>query len=170
MSGTWQSQVTVSPSRLRGRHAERAEVTMGEAREVMDRLTAAVESKDFKAAAECYAPNAVALTPDLGAITGREAIVEYLTEIADAFPDMRYEHQAKHESGGAVIDEGYLIGTNTAPLPMPSGESIPATGKQIRVRSCDAATVEGGLVTSHRFYFDQMEFLGQLGLLPDDIP
>jgi len=32
------------------------------------------------------------------------------------------------------------------------------------------ATVEDGAVTSHRFYFDQMEFLGQLGLLPDDIP
>jgi ketosteroid isomerase-like protein len=50
---------------------------------------------------------------------------------------------------------------------MPSGESIPPTGKQIRVRDCDVATVEGGLVTSHNFYFDQMEFRGQLGLLPE---
>jgi hypothetical protein len=50
---------------------------------------------------------------------------------------------------------------------MPSAESIPATGKQIRVRDCDVATVTGGLLTRHRFYFDQMEFLGQLGLLPE---
>jgi hypothetical protein len=35
------------------------------------------------------------------------------------------------------------------------------------MRSCDVAEVEGGLITSHRFYFDQMDFLGQLGLLPD---
>jgi ketosteroid isomerase-like protein len=66
-----------------------------------------------------------------------------------------------------AIDEGFVTGTHTAPLPMSSGESIPPTGKQIRVRDCDVATVEGGLVTSHNFYFDQMEFLGQLGLLPE---
>jgi hypothetical protein len=28
-------------------------------------------------------------------------------------------------------------------------------------------TVENGVITSHRFYFDQMEFLGQLGLTGD---
>ncbi len=50
---------------------------------------------------------------------------------------------------------------------MPDGQSIPPTGKNVRVRGCDAATVEDGLVTSHRFYFDQMELLGQLGLAPE---
>jgi hypothetical protein len=35
------------------------------------------------------------------------------------------------------------------------------------MRSCDVATVEEGVVTSHRFYFDSMEFLGQLGLAPE---
>ena len=141
---------------------------MGEAREVMDRLTAAAfETKDFSAAAECYADGAVAVTPDQGEITGREAIADYLREFADPFPDLRYEYEAKHESGNVAIDEWYTTGTNTAPLPMPTGETIPATEKQIRVRGCDVATVEGGLITSHRIYFDQMEFLGQLGLLPE---
>ena len=66
-----------------------------------------------------------------------------------------------------AIDEGFLAGTNTGPPPLPSGESLPPTGKSIRVRSCDIAHVEGGLITTHHFYFDQMEFLGQLGLLPE---
>jgi ketosteroid isomerase-like protein len=141
---------------------------MGEAREVMDRFTAAAtESKDFRAVADCYAQDAVAVTPDQGEIRGGDAIADYLRQFTDAFSDIRFEPVAKHEAGNVAIDEGYLTGTNTAPLPMPSGESIPATGKQIRVRSCDVATVEGGLVTSHRFYFDQMELLGQLGLLPE---
>jgi ketosteroid isomerase-like protein len=43
-----------------------------------------------------------------------------------------------------------------------------ATGNRVRLRSCDAATVEDGLVTSHRFYYDQMEFLRQLGLTPEE--
>ena len=146
---------------------EEEEEDMGEAREVMDRLTAALDAHDVKAAAECYATDAVAVTPDQGEIRGREAIAEYLRQLTDPFPDARYEPQHGHESGNVAIDEGYVVGTHNAPLPLPSGESVPATGKQIRVRSCDIASVEGGLVTSHRFYFDQMEFLGQLGLLPE---
>ena len=141
---------------------------MGEARDVMDRLTTAVsETKDFQAAAECYSTDAVAVTPDQGELSGRDAIAEYLSQLTDSFSDLRYEYVAKHESGNVAIDEGYVVGTNTGPLPMPSGETVPATGKQIRVRSCDVATVEGGMVTNHRFYFDQMEFLNQLGLLPE---
>jgi ketosteroid isomerase-like protein len=141
---------------------------MGEAREVMDRLTAAAtETKDFRAVAECYAFDAIAVTPDQGEIRGGEAIADYLRQFSDAFPDIRFEHAHKHEAGNVAIDEGYITGTHTAPLPMPSGESIPPTGKQIRVRDCDVATVEGGLVTSHHFYFDQFEFLGQLSLLPE---
>jgi ketosteroid isomerase-like protein len=140
---------------------------MGEAREVMNRITAALDAQDLEAAAECYATDAVAETPDQGQIRGREAIAEYFRQLTDAFPDVRYEPQHEHESGNVAIDEGYVVGTHTAPLPLPSGESVPATGKQIRVRSCDIISVEDGLVTSHRFYFDQMEFLGQLGLLPE---
>jgi len=140
---------------------------MGEAREVMDRATAAMMAKDPEAAAVCYAADAVATTPDEGEISGREAISKYLVQLIEAFPDVGYEYVQQHESGLVAIDEGYVIGTNTGPLLMPSGESLPATGKQIRVRSCDVANVEGGLITTHRFYFDQMEFLGQLGLLPD---
>ena len=141
---------------------------MGEARDVMDRLTTAVsETKDFQAAAECYSTDAVAVTPDQGELSGRDAIAEYLSQLTDSFSDLRYEYVAKHESGNVAIDEGYVVGTNTGPLPMPSGETVPATGKQIRVRSCDVVTVEDGMVTNHRFYFDQMEFLNQLGLLPE---
>jgi ketosteroid isomerase-like protein len=55
----------------------------------------------------------------------------------------------------------------TAPLPTPTGEAIPATGKPVRVRACDIVTVQNGVITSLRFYFDQMEVLGQLGLLPE---
>jgi ketosteroid isomerase-like protein len=110
-----------------------------------------------------YAPDSVAVTPDQGEVRGREQIVQYLMQFADAFPDLRYESLHAHESGNTAIDEGFVVGTHTQPLPMPGGESLPPTGKQIRVRSVDVATVEDGVVTSHRFYFDQMEFLGQLG-------
>jgi predicted ester cyclase len=84
---------------------------------------------------------------------------------------MQYEYLAKHESGDVAIDEGHFTGTNTGDIPGPGGESIPATGKQVRVRECDVVTVDDyGLIREHRFYFDQMELLGQLGLLPETTP
>jgi ketosteroid isomerase-like protein len=144
------------------------EIMMGEARELMNRVTTAVTTgSDVKAAEQCYAADAVAMTPDQGEIRGREQIAEWLRQFVDAFSDLTYEAIQEHEVGNVAIDEGYFNGTHTGALTGPTGESIPATGKQVRVRSCDVATVENGLITQHRFYYDQMEFLGQLGLLPE---
>jgi ketosteroid isomerase-like protein len=140
---------------------------MGEARQVMDAITQAVFQKDLEAAANLYAPDAVMATPDQGELRGREQIIGYLKQFNDAFPDSSYEPAYAHESGNTAVDEGYFVGTNTAPLTLPTGEELPATGKQVRVRACDIATVQNGVITSHRFYFDQMDFLGQLGLLPE---
>ena len=117
---------------------------MGEARRVMDAMTDATLQSDLEAAADLYAPDAVIVTPDQGELRGREQIVEYLKEINDAFPDNSYESAYKHESGDTAIDEGYFVGTNTAPLSLPTGESAPATGKAVRVRVCDIATVQDG--------------------------
>ena len=139
---------------------------MGEARTVMDRVTRAFTNQDLDAVAACYAEDAVAVTPDVGEIHGREAIRDYFTGQVEAFPDSGYESLHKHEAGNVAIDEGYFTGTHTGSFAMPSGDNVPPTGKRVRVRACDIATVDGGVITRHHFYFDQMEFLGQLGLLP----
>jgi steroid delta-isomerase-like uncharacterized protein len=138
---------------------------MGEAREVLDRLTDAVFRKDWEAVARLYAADAVVVTPDAGEIRGNEEVAAWYGEFLDAFPDARYESAYAHELGNTAIDEGYFVGTNTGTLRSPTGETIPATGRSVRFRACDFATVEGGVITSHRHYFDQMEFLGQLGLM-----
>lgn len=142
---------------------------MGQAREAMDRLTAAVTARDKQTQAACYSADAVAFTPEEGKLVGPEAISNYLSQFGESFPDITYEYADRYEAGNVAIDEGFVVGTNTGPLLMPSGESLPPTGKSIRVRSCDVAHVEDGLITSHHFYFDQMEFLGQLGLLPESL-
>jgi ketosteroid isomerase-like protein len=141
---------------------------MGEAREVFDRETEAVfTTRDLKAAAELYAEEVVAVTPDQGEISGRQRIVEWHKQFMDAFPDARYQSERKYESGNVAINEGSVVGTNTGPISAASGETIPATGREINLRACDIAEVQGGVIVAHRFYFDQMAFLGQLGLLPD---
>jgi ketosteroid isomerase-like protein len=137
---------------------------VAQARQVMNRVTQAVVDNDLEAAKACYAEDAVVETPDEGTLRGREAIGDWLGRFATAFPDGTYELVAGHEADSTAIDEGFFVGTHTGPLTGPDGQEIPPTGKKIRLRACDCATVEDGVITSHRFYYDQMALLEQLGL------
>ena len=142
---------------------------MGEAREVMDRLTDALTTHpDLKVIAELYAEDAVARTPDEGEIRGRDNIVEYWRQMTEAVPEATFETLHAYEAGDTAIDEGFFSGRNTGPIQLPTGETLPATQKQVRIRGVDIATVKDGRIVDYRLYFDEMEFLGQLGLLPDD--
>lgn len=140
---------------------------MGAARATIDRMTAAMVNHDVAALAATYAEDAVAVTPDEGELKGRDEIARYLGGLLSAIPDFTWEPLAEHESGDTSIDEGWFTGTNTGPLPLPDGSIIPATGRPVRVRGCDIATVAGGLIVRHHFYYDQMELLTQLGLAPE---
>ncbi|MGH9282183.1 MAG: ester cyclase [Acidimicrobiales bacterium] len=139
---------------------------MGEARQVLDQMTKCMENHDMEGLADLYAEDATATTPDAGELNGRDAIVGYLTGFSVAVPDFRWESFAEHESGDTAGDEGWVCGTNTGPIELPDGTVIPATGRPVRLRGVDLATVRNGQVVRHNFYFDQMELLTQLGLAP----
>ncbi|MFF4506194.1 ester cyclase [Streptomyces sp. NPDC001401] len=143
---------------------------MGQAREVMDRLTEAVTTHaDPKTISELYAPDAVAFTPDGGEIRGRDNIAEYWRQMTDAIPEGSFETVHSYEIGNTAIDEGFFSGRNTGPIQLPSGDTLPPTQKEVRIRGVDLATVDAdGRIADYRLYFDEMEFLGQLGLLPDE--
>ncbi|HWH27792.1 MAG TPA: ester cyclase [Mycobacteriales bacterium] len=137
---------------------------MGQARMVMDAITAAVMSGDADAIAACYAEDAVADTPDAGRMEGREAIAQYLANFSEAFSDMSFETVEALEIGNIAIDEGLLIGRHTGTLRTPDGDIAP-TGKQVRIRECDLLAVREGVAVSHRFYYNELDLLAQLGLL-----
>ncbi|MCC9708930.1 ester cyclase [Streptomyces sp. MNU76] len=143
---------------------------MGQARELMDQLTEALTThQDPKTIGNLFAEDAVAHTPDGGELHGRDAIAEYWRQMTDAVPEARFESLSSFEVGDTAIDEGIYSGTNTGPLAFPDGTSIPATHRNIRIRGVDFATVRDGRITSYRLYFDQLEFMNQLGLLPEEL-
>ncbi len=138
---------------------------MGQARDLMDRLTAAATSnKDLKALGQLFADDAIAHTPDHGTLKGRAEIVQWWQQMAEMVPDAVYQSDHSYEMGDTAIDEGHFSGTNTGPITLPTGEKLPATGKRIRMRGCDFATVDNGHIVEYRVYFDQMEMMEQLGL------
>jgi ketosteroid isomerase-like protein len=137
-------------------------------RAVTDAFTAAYNAHQVTRAAEYYRPDVVLSTPDAGELMGREQAAEYLRASLEAFPDARVEVLVKHDSGDTTIDEWTFHGTHTGPLPLPSGETLPATGRRVSVRGVDVVTHAGGGIASHRMYFDQVQFPSALGLVPAD--
>ena len=136
---------------------------MGQAREIMDRITDAVMAGDRDALGRLYAADAVAETPDAPQIQGGPAIAEYLLSFKRAFPDASFESVKKHDTADTAIDEGYFKGTHTGVLSSPEGDVAP-TGKSLRLRECDILTVANGVAVAHHFYYDQLDFMSQLGL------
>ncbi|MGW0464036.1 ester cyclase [Streptomyces sp. NPDC003027] len=140
---------------------------MGEARAVMDRLTEAITTADLDTLADLFAEDAVAITPDAGELRGREAIVEYWRTMTGSIPEATYTPVHSYEIGDTAIDEGIFSGRNTGPIPLPTGETLPPTDRNVTMRGVDLATVKDGRIVSYRIYFDQLEMLGQLDLLPE---
>jgi predicted ester cyclase len=100
-------------------------------------------------------------------LRGRSQVAEWLTPFWSAFSSYRHEIDTLLESGGTVVAEGTFVGVHDGPLPTPSGE-LPPSGREIRF---DFAMVARGdpvvaKASSVRIYFDQLELLGQLGVLP----
>jgi ketosteroid isomerase-like protein len=137
------------------------------AKAFMDRVTAAVMSGDRDALGQLYAANAVAETPDGPRLEGGAAIADYFLTFKRAFPDASFESTTKYEAGDTAIDEGYLVGTHTGVSSTPEGE-VPPTGRSLRLRECDILTVADGVAVTHRFYYDQLDFMSQLGLMASE--
>ena len=137
---------------------------MPTAREVSDRYTDAINAHDEEAIAALYEDGATFSEPG-GEFTDREAIAGYWRAFFDAFPDFQGRDDFKAEAGDTAINEWSVEGTHSGPLETPEG-TIPATGRRVVVRGCDALTVRGGLIQSHRAYYDQLGLMAQLGVVP----
>ena len=138
---------------------------MGQPRELMNRATAAVIAGDLEELRSIYAPDVVATTPDDGELHGIDRFIEWNRSFVGSFTDRQYVPMNEHETAECAIDLGDFVGTHSEPLRLPDGQMVPPTGKQIRVRAADVATVREGRIVRHDFYFDQLDMLVQLGLV-----
>lgn len=141
---------------------------MTDLKELMRRGIEAYNAKDIGALASLYAHDAELLWPGRGVFKGRSAISSLYEEVDfKAFPDAKVSIDNQAISGNLVITEWSYGGTNTGQLTLADGSTAPATGKRVSGRGVNVAEYgEDGLIKSERFYFDLMELLVQLGLVP----
>jgi predicted ester cyclase len=98
-------------------------------------------------------------------VSGRDDIIGFFRAFQAAFPDVRLELQQLLADGAAAAAEGTLTGTHNGVLPTPSGDVAP-TGRAVELRWAAIYATDGDTLKSEHLFFDQMDFLGQLGLLP----
>ena len=133
----------------------------------VDQAVRALNARDWETYAGVFAESLVTHAPGLPEPTkGRDARVKYVQGIVEAFPDGRAEKKRSFGQGDWLCVELMWIGTHKGPLLGPGGKTMPATNKGIRLPYCLVLKFEGGEITELREYFDQLEILTQLGLMP----
>ena len=135
---------------------------MPDAKAVILKHVAAVNDHDNDA--DPWAADAEFVSPG-GRANGREDVLGFLGVFYEAFPDLRLEVKQLLADGPAAAAEGTLMGTHTGVLHTPNGDVAP-TGRAVELPWAAVYVTEGDTLKSEHLFFDQMDFLGQLGLLP----
>jgi len=103
--------------------------------------------------------------PDGRTTVGIESHIEDLKAMFVWAPDTRIEqHPIKIASGQWTSVIGIMEGTFTEPMPLPDGTSIPPTGKSFKLTMATVGYWENGVMTEEYLFWDNMEFMKQIGL------
>jgi predicted ester cyclase len=98
-------------------------------------------------------------------VSGRDNVIGFIGVFQEAFPDLRLEIEQLLTDGPAAAVEGIMTGTHDGVFHTPEGDVAP-TGRALALRWAAVYVTEGDTLKSEHLFFDQMDFLGQLGLLP----
>jgi steroid delta-isomerase-like uncharacterized protein len=117
--------------------------------------------------AELYDENVEWEAPGGARISGLAHLkVKYFDAHLEAAPDRTSRVLSLIAEGDFVVEHGRYIGTHTGTWRGPDGVEIPATGKSMDFPFCAIFRVNNGKIASIRLYYDQLELLTQLGLMP----
>jgi predicted ester cyclase len=139
---------------------------MADAQAVGAQFVEAFNAHDEARIRELNAENAVFEGPGDVNLRGRDAATEYAMSWLNAFPDAQVTVHHELAAGDWVVQEFTFTGTHTATMQSPMGE-IPPTNRSLKGRGVQIFRVEGDVVVDTRLYFDQMDVVTQLGLMPE---
>jgi uncharacterized protein len=94
-------------------------------------------------------------------LKGVESIKAYYNEFLVGFSNIKFTMTDVIGEGEKLVKTWNFQGTHTGVF-----FGIPATGKQVSLDGSTVVRMENGKIAEERDYFDNMEFMTQLGLLP----
>jgi len=96
---------------------------------------------------------------------GPDQVMEVVRVFWEALPDGRIVTKNSFSAGDTVVAEGSLTGTHSGPFRSPGGE-VPPSGNKVDLRYATIKRFEGDKLVSEHLYFDQLEFMQQIGAMP----
>jgi steroid delta-isomerase-like uncharacterized protein len=138
---------------------------MPEVKDTTDRFVAAFNAHDEHALLALHAADIKFNAPGGFKATNAKDATEFAMTWLKAFPDGKMKVRTEITSGPWVVQEISMEGTHTAPLQGPTG-IIPPTHKKVTGYGVQLLRVHEGKIAEARIYFDQLEQMSQLGLIP----
>ncbi|HEY7177723.1 MAG TPA: ester cyclase [Gaiella sp.] len=138
---------------------------MGEARHVAEEFVEAFNAHDEARIRGITRDDAVFEAPGEVKLTTGDAMTEYAMGWIHAFPDARIDVRNTIVGDGWAVQEFTFEGTHEDTLSGPGGE-IPATHRHLSGRGTQIMRVDGGKIADVRLYFDQVDVMTQLGVMP----
>jgi predicted ester cyclase len=111
---------------------------------------------------EVYTPDAVWHLPDRD-LKGIEEFKQYVSMTKTAFPDLNVTVEDEIAEGEKVVERYTVRGTHQGE----TEEMGPPTGRQMEGKGITISRIEGGKVVEAWQAYDNLSFLQQLGLVPD---
>jgi len=138
---------------------------MPEVKDTTDRFVAAFNAHDERALHAIHADYIKFNAPGGFKANNAKDATAYAMTWLKAFPDGKMKVRSEITSGPWVVQEVEMAGTHTAPFETPTGPIAP-TYKKVVGYGVQLLRVENGKIAESRIYFDQLEQMTQLGLLP----
>jgi predicted ester cyclase len=96
-------------------------------------------------------------------MTDREGSKQYLGGFLNAFPDCVFAIDDMIAEGDQVVTKKTFRGTHTVEF-----AGIPPTGRPVTLQFVDIMRVRDGRITEHWNCIDQLSFMQQLGVIPEN--
>ena len=139
---------------------------MGDTKQVLDAATAAFNAHDEQRLRAFYGDDSVLEAPGDVRLQGVDSIIGYVMAWLNAFPDAQLTVHNEVISGEWAVQQFTFEGTHEDTLSGPGGD-IPATQKRLKGRGADVFHLVEGKIAEEYLYFDQVQVLTQLGLMPE---
>ena len=138
---------------------------MPEVKETTDRFVTAFNAHDESALLALHAEDIKFNAPGGFKATNAKDATGFAMTWLKAFPDGKMTVRTEITSGPWVVQEVSMVGTHTGPLVNPTGTIAP-THKKVVGYGVQLLRVENGKIAEARIYFDQLDQMNQLGLIP----
>jgi steroid delta-isomerase-like uncharacterized protein len=133
--------------------------------EVAKKHDEAFNAQDVEGRMATESPDIEVVMPGGMTLRGPEQTIEVVKVFWEALPDGKLDAENTFVAGDTVVAEGTLKGTHTGPFRSPAGE-VPPSGNPVTLRYATVKQIRDGKLVSEHLYFDQFEFMQQIGALP----